>query len=68
MMIKREGTSVLDQLVKSVRYNQSLEGKLLDDYCKIITIDKSSKTIVLDDSFGTRQYDFVDITAVSIIE
>ena len=44
------------------------DGKLLDEYGTIITIDTSSKTIGLEDPFGTRQYDFSDIIAISIIE
>ena len=44
------------------------DGRLIEDYGKVMTIDTSSKTIVLDDPFGTKRYDFADITAVSIIE
>lgn len=44
------------------------DGKLLDDYGKIITIDNSSKSIVLDDPFSTNRYQFEDIVAVSVIE
>ena len=44
------------------------DGKLLDDYGTIINIDRSSKIIVLDDPFGTRRYEFDDITAISIID
>ena len=43
------------------------DGMLLDDYGTIINIDTSSKVIVLDDPFGTRQYNFEDVTAVSVI-
>ena len=44
------------------------DGKLIDDYGKIITIDNNSKTIVLDDPFSTTRYNFKDIVAVSIID
>lgn len=44
------------------------DGKLLDDYGKIITIDNNSKSIVLDDPFSTNRYQFEDIVAVSVIE
>ena len=51
-----------------VKLTRWKDGRLIDDYGKIMTIDTPSKTIVLDDPFGTRRYDFADITAVSIIE
>ena len=52
----------------SVKLTYWKDGKLLDDYGKIITIDNNSKTIVLDDPFSTTRYQFGDITAISIIE
>ena len=44
------------------------EGKVLDDYGKVITIDNNSKSIELDDPFSTTRYQFDDIVAVSIID
>lgn len=44
------------------------DGKLLDDYGKIITIDNASNSIVLDDPFSTIRYQFADIVAVTVIE
>ena len=44
------------------------DGKLLDDYGKVITIDNTSKSIVLDDPFSTTRHQFGDIVAISIID
>ena len=52
----------------SVKLTYWKDGKLLDDYGEIITIDNSSKSIVLDDPFSTTQYQFDEIVAVSVIE
>ena len=52
----------------SVKLTYWNDGKFMDDYGIIINVDNASKTIVLDDPFGTRKYNFTDITAVSVIE
>ena len=53
--------------MNSVKLTYWKDGKLLDDYGKVITIDNNSKSIVLDDPFSTNRYKFEDITAISII-
>lgn len=44
------------------------DGYLKDDYGVPIEIDIRSKTIVIDDPFGTTRYPFDEIVAVSLIE
>ncbi|MHA6259627.1 YolD-like family protein [Sporosarcina sp. CAU 1771] len=52
----------------SVQLTYWREGKLANDYGKVIEIDLLSKTIVLDDPFTVTRYKFEEITAVSLME
>ena len=44
------------------------DGYLKDDYGKVIEINLTNKTIVLDDPFSTIRYKFDEIVAVSLID
>lgn len=44
------------------------DGYLKNDYGKVIDIDTTSKSIVIDDPFGTTRYPFDEIVSVSLIE
>ena len=69
-----ELTSLSEEIERAYKSKSSIKltywknGKLLDDYGKIINIDNNSKSIVLDDPFSTNRYQFEDIVAVSVIE
>lgn len=52
----------------SIKLTHWIDGNLIDDFGKIITIDNSNKSIVLDDPFTTTRYKFDDIVAISIID
>lgn len=52
----------------SVKLTYWKDGKLVDDYGKIITIINKEKSIVFDDSCSTTNYKFEDIIKVAIID
>lgn len=52
----------------SIKLTYWRDGYLKKDYGKVIEIDLSRKTIVLDDPFTTTRYPFNEITAVQIID
>lgn len=52
----------------SIRLTYWREGYLKRDYGTIISIDMSSRSLMLDDPFTTTRYAFDEITAVSVID
>ena len=52
----------------TIRLTYWRDGYLKDDYGIVIEINATSKTIVIDDPFGTNRYKFDEIVAVTLID